>query len=443
MKPFLLPCGVLAAWLTVASETAAPPPLTVVTPALVSAYSETLRTNHPALRAARSRVTAATLEAQAVRRWDDPMATVGGSVFNSSWMTPQEQGDVTYGVEQKLPVMGKEKAMRQLADAEAAVTVEAADAQFQEMRRDLAKALFAAALAEETLRLGEEDLAWAGQAVTAAEARYTTGMGSQFEVLRLQSEWARRAAQLGNERSQVEARRSEVNRLLGREPLSPLANLSLPALAEPVAFSTNLLRFALSYEPRLKVQGRMRRSAEAATEVSRRAGRPDVSLGVDGLNYSGDGGFRQGMFTLRVSLPWFNRANYRRDQQRDRARLGAAIEDQSAMILDVQNEIHHLTVEIAAAHREAVALRDEVIPRAEQAFAAAHAGWSNGRGMLNDVLEARRMILDSRRMLARAITEEWSAMSELVLCCGLGDLEALEMLARKPAVSAEPVPTQP
>jgi cobalt-zinc-cadmium efflux system outer membrane protein len=268
-------------------------------------------------------------------------------------------------------------------------------------------------------------------------------MGSQFEVLRLQSERARRAAQLGNERSQVEARRSEVNRLLGRAPLSPLANLSLPALAEPVAFSTNLLRFALSYEPRLKVQGRMRRSAEAATEVSRRAGRPDVSLGVDGLNYSGDGGFRQGMFTLRVSLPWFNRANYRRDQQRDRARLGAAIEEQSAMILDVQNEIHHLTVEIAAAHREAVALRDEVIPRAEQAFAAAHAGWSNGRGMLNDVLEARRMILDSRRMLARAITEEWSAMSELVLCCGLGDLEALEMLARKPAASAEPVPTQP
>ncbi len=113
------------------------------------------------------------------------------------------------------------------------------------------------------------------------------------------------------------------------------------------------------------------------------------------------------------------------------------------MTLDVQNEIHHLTVEIAAAHREAVALRDEVIPRAEQAFAAAHAGWSNGRGMLNDVLEARRMILDSRRMLARAITEEWSAMSELVLCCGLGDLEALEILARKPAASAEPVPTQP
>ena len=443
MKPFLLPCGVLAAWLTVASEIAVPPPLTVVTPALVSAYSETLRTNHPSLRAARSRVTAATLEAQAVRRWDDPMATVGGSVFNSSWMTPQEQGDVTYGVEQKLPVMGKEKAMRQLADAEAAVTVEAADAQFQEMRRDLAKALFAAALAEETLRLGEEDLAWAGQSVTAADARYTTGMGSQFEVLRLQSERARRAAQLGNERSQVAARRSDVNRLLGREPLSPLANLGLPALAEPVAFSTNLLRFALSYEPRLKVQGRMRRSAEAATEVSRRAGRPDVSLGVDGLNYSGDGGFRQGMFTLRVSLPWFNRANYRRDQQRDRARLGAAIEEQSAMILDVQNEIHHLTVEIAAAHREAVALRDEVIPRAEQAFAAAHAGWSNGRGMLNDVLEARRMILDSRRMLARAITEEWSAMSELVLCCGLGDLEALEMLARKPAAPAEPVPTQP
>ena len=433
MKPVLLPCGLLAAWLTVASETAAPPPLTVVTPAVVSAYSETLRTNHPGLRAAQSRVTAATLDAQAVRRWEDPMATLGGSVFNTAWMTPQEQGDLTYGVEQKLPVLGKETAARALAEAEAAVTAEEAEQRFQELRRDLAKALFATARAEESLRLGEEDLRWADQMVAAAEARYRGGMGSQFEVLRLQSDRARRAALLGTERSEVEARRAEVNRLLNRDSLAPVPSLGLPALTDPVPFSTNLLRYALSYEPRLKVQERMRDTAAAAVTVSRRAARPDVSLGVDGLNYSGDGGFRQGMFSLKVSLPWFNRANYRRDQRRELARLEAVTQEQAALKRDVEAEIHHLTIEIAAAHRKAVALRDEVIPRAEQALAAAHASWTTGRGMLNDVLEARRMLLEARVMLARAVAEQWSAMSELVLCCGLGDLEALEMLARKNA----------
>ena len=443
MKIFLLPCGFLAAWFSVASETAVSPPLTVLTPALVSAYSETLRTNHPGLRAARSRATAAALAAQSVRRWEDPMAKVGGSVFNRAWMDPQEQGDVAYGVEQRLPLMGKEKAARQLAEAEAALTTEEAEAQFQELRRDLAQALFAAALAAESLRIGEEDLVWADRMVAVAEARYTSGLGTQFEVLRLQSDRARRAARLANERSLLESRRSAVNRLLGLDPLAAQPAFQLPELAVPVAFTTNLVRLALAYEPRLKVLGRMRRSAEASVAVSQRASRPDISLGVDGLNYSGSGGFRQGMFSLSFNLPWFNRANYRREQLRDRARLGAVADDQMAMALAVQAEIHHLTVEIAATQRDAVALRDEVLPRAQQALDVAQAAWTNGRGMMNDVLEARRMLLDSRLMFAQAVAEQWSALSELVLCCGLGDLEALQMLARTPAAALDSVPPQP
>ncbi len=443
MKPFLLPCGLLAAWLTVASESAAPPQLTVVSPALVAAYSEVLRTNHPALAAARSRVTADTRAAEAVRRWDDPVANVGGYLYNTTWMMPQEQGDLSYGVEQKLPVMGKERAARRLAEAEAAVTAEEADARFQEMRRDLAQALFTAALAEETVRLGEADLGWVRQAVAAAEARYAAGTGPQSGIFRLQSEHAARAARLENDRSELEARRGDVNRLLGREPRDPVPSLRLPDLATPVPYTTNLLRYALSYEPRLKVQARRRRTAELATAVSRRAGRPDVSLGVDGMSYHGDGGFRQGMFSVKLSLPWFNRANYRREQERDQARLAAAVSDEEAMVLDVRNEIHRLTVAIAAAHREAVALRDEVLPRIGQALAAVEAGWADGRERLSDVIDSRRMLLDARLQLAAAVAAEWSAMSELVLCCGLGDLEALEMLSRPLAAPERSTNTTP
>lgn len=438
MKPFLLPCGLLAAWLTVASETAAPPPLTVITPEIVTAYSEALRTNHPALSAARARATAANLNAAAVRRWDDPMATLGGLAYNQKWMPPEEQGDLTYGFEQRLPVMGKEKAARALAEAEAAFTTEEAEARFQALRRDLAQALFTVAEAEAEVRLGDEDLAWAGQLVTAAEARHAGGLGSAVEVVRLQSDLARRAARLANERGQLGARRGAVNRLLGREPLAPLPAFGLPVLADPVPFTTNLVRLALANDPRLKLAGRQYRTAEAAVGVSRRAGRPDVSLGVDALSYSGDGAFRQGLFSVKLNLPWFNRANYRRDQARDRERLAAALYDQADQALEVRGEIHRLTVEINAAHREAVALRDEVIPRAERALEVIHAGWSHGRGVLNDVLEARRMLLESRVMFARAVTEQWSAMSELVLCCGLGDLEALQMLARETAPSNQP-----
>ena len=38
------------------------------------------------------------------------------------------------------------------------------------------------------------------------------------------------------------------------------------------------------------------------------------------------------------------------------------------------------------------------------------------------------MLLEARLMSARAVTEQWQMLSELVLCCGLADLEALQML---------------
>jgi hypothetical protein len=39
------------------------------------------------------------------------------------------------------------------------------------------------------------------------------------------------------------------------------------------------------------------------------------------------------------------------------------------------------------------------------------------------------MLVEARLMHAKAIAEQYVMLSELVLCCGLGDLEALQMLA--------------
>jgi hypothetical protein len=48
--------------------------------------------------------------------------------------------------------------------------------------------------------------------------------------------------------------------------------------------------------------------------------------------------------------------------------------------------------------------------------------------LLSDVLEARRMLVEGELANARAVTEQYQALAELVLCCGLGDLEALQNL---------------
>src|SRR2546426_7372857 len=61
-------------------------------------------------------------------------------------------------------------------------------------------------------------------------------------------------------------------------------------------------------EPKLKVLEQEIKQAGAAAELTRKMRLPDVSFGVEGRQYSGDGEFRSGMFTLRFSLPWANRS---------------------------------------------------------------------------------------------------------------------------------------
>ncbi len=55
------------------------------------------RTNNPSLKAADARVRSATLNAGAVRTWEDPMAMFGGSVYSSPGFNPSEDGNLAYG----------------------------------------------------------------------------------------------------------------------------------------------------------------------------------------------------------------------------------------------------------------------------------------------------------------------------------------------------------
>ena len=386
-----------------------------LTPAYLNALAEEMRTNHPALRAVESRVHAAVLNTNSVRTWDDPMFKFGGVTASSRGPKLSEEGDLVYGLEQKLPLFGKAGASRRVAAAEAEAEAARATYQFQILRRDLAKAAFKTALADRVVEIGSQDLVWLDTMVATTEERYRAGTATQVELLRVQNERSKRADQLRTESSRRDHQRVSVNRLLNRDLGSPLPRL----------------------EPKLRVMRREVQQAEASVAATRKSRLPDVSAGIEGRQYSGDGGFREGMFTVSLSLPWLNRGKYRSDVARDEARLQAAGFDAADYQLALREEVHALTVNIDAARREALLYRDEILPRSQQALESAHANWLANRGMSFDVMEARRMSLEAQLMYARAISEQYQMLSELVLCCGLGDLEALESISKIP----ESIPT--
>lgn len=409
----------------------------VATPEWIELQSGALNAGHPGLKSARARFDAATAEAAGVRRLADPSVRLGGAVFDERNMSAREEGNLVYGFDQKLPVMGKESAARKVAEAEAGAAATRVEGLFQQLRFDLARTVYEAALAEETVRIGVEDLAWIDVAVSTAQTRYRSNQGSAVEVLRLQNERTRRATQLESDRQRAAAARAWVNHALGREPLDPVPAFQLPDLAPALSATAELQHRAAQNGPALRQAERERRAAQAMVEATRKSARPDVSVGVEGREFAGDTGFRNGAVTLSLSLPWWNRAAYRHDLERDRQKLRAVEQEGVEAALTLRNEIHHELIEIANARREVVAARQELLPRTDQALQAAVAAWSSNRGLIADVLDARRMHLDARLSEARAIAEQWTRIHNLALRCGLTARETLRIAS---STSADATP---
>src|SRR5205085_4437374 len=87
-----------------------------LTPALLNDFADEMRAKHPALLAARARTDAAAAGLSAIRSWEDPMARVGGVAARETFRA--SDGDIIYGVDQKLPLFGKPRLARRVARAE-------------------------------------------------------------------------------------------------------------------------------------------------------------------------------------------------------------------------------------------------------------------------------------------------------------------------------------
>lgn len=401
-----------------------------ITPALVNQIAEEARTNHPSLLAAKARIEAAQHNEKSVRTWEDPMARIG--VMAAEEMMRAEDGDLLFELEQKLPLFGKTKAARAVAKTETSVEEAKSEYTYQQLRKDVAQSIFRIGLADRKVQIANQDVGWLETILSVAEQRYQIGEANQMDVLRLQNERAKRLNEIKTADRTAEYERVNLNKLVGRDLHRLWPRFELPNIAGPIQYNARLVNMAVQNEPKLKTLRQEIKRAEAMKEQVRRERYPDLTAGVEVRDYSGNGDIRQSMFTLGFNLPWGNRKKYTAAADREEARRQAAEFDVSDYERTLRDEVFRLTVQIDTARREALLYRNEIIPRSEGVLESARASWEANRGMFRDLLDARRMLLEAQLMYTSAVAEQYQMMSELVLCCGLGDLEALEMIGGGP-----------
>lgn len=414
-----------------------------LSPFVLDALVEVMRTNHPALRAQAARIRAAGHATEGVRTWADPTLAFGGTLSDGARGPGlREDGDLVYELEQPLPLFGKATVSRGAARREGELEEARTSVMFQTLRRDLSKMLIELAAQDEALAIGREDLSWLETVVRAAAEQQRAGSGSPTAVLRLQTEYSRRKDSLVSEGRRQEHSLASINRHLQRDFRHSLPAYVLPEIAPAVAYSTKLVERALQHEPRLLVLAAEMRAAQAQTDVARKSRLPDVGGFLEGRQYSGDGGFREATIGVKLTLPWFNGSRYRSDYERSRARVDAVQFEMENAAQMIREELHQLTVELDAARREALLYRDDILPRARVVFEVAHAQWLNGQVALVEPLEARRQWLEARQQLVRTVANQHQLLGELVLVGGFANAVEMDSFLRgKPSGDVFQPPT--
>ena len=355
--------------------------------------------------AARARTLAGEARPDIVSALDDPM--ISPSLDHLPFML--EGADVSVTVEQRIPLSGirghrRAAALadvdRLRADTQRAVLdvgVQAANAflMLQERRR--------------TTALVDEQLTFARDVVTAANARYASGTAPQSDVLRAEVEVARLEALARALVSEVRGAEAMLNTTLALDadqlvpPLAPLV------LAEPVPAWAGI-KAALTERPELVAVRAEIARADADVQVMRDMYRPMATVRTGPAYTMAEG--RGWMAMIGVSLPIW-RGKLRAGVAEAQAMRAMSEAELRAMTRMIEGDAAVAVHQVRAARDRQSAIRTDVLPRARMAIEPAVAGYTSGQLPLVSVIEAVQALWMVQADLIAADTELGLAWARL------------------------------
>ena len=374
------------------------------------------RTQRAEIAAAKAKARAFAQRPTIVSALDDP--TVSVSIdhlpFSSvDGLISERMFDRSATVEQSFPLSRVRGHRKRAAQADARRQIAEAERVTLDVELDAANAFWMLHEARARAAIAERQHAIAQQLTSAALARYSSNTGPQSDVLRAQTEAARLDAERRAVAAEVHAAEVMLNTSIARDPEAPVPELDASgAEAEPPA--PTAVASAAARRPELRAGRAEIESAEAEVRVMRSMYAP-MAMVRTGPAYTMEAGSGW-MVMIGLSIPLW-RGKLRAGVAEADAMVDMATADLDAMRRMVDGQARGAREAVVAARVRYLALRDEVVPRAQQAIAPTLAAYSAGQVPLVSVVEAAQALWTSERELAMARAQlglAWARMRRAI-----------------------------
>ena len=374
---------------------------------------------NPDIRVAVRRVAVLQAHVPAAGALDDPMLGYRG------WGVPLNQpwnynaGQNMFMVTQTFPGFGKRGLRTGLANTDVAEAKAALENTRLAVRINVRKAFYDLLRAQDELRIHDEHVAIARQAVEAARIKYTVGKVPQQDILKAQVALTRLAEHLIHFEEDAEIARSRLNTLVGRNPAASVQVSGEYPIPPHLPGLEELEKTALASRPDLA-------QAQAAVQRSRQeqalAGKsysPDFTVSA-GYMLMPAGSVTRSNYMVEgaINLPWLNR----RKHDAEIAEAKAKTTEQDAELAALRNaafgQIQEALVEVGAAKRLANIYHTALQPQAEATLRSTLIAYENDRTDFLNLLDSQTSVVDLDLAYFQALADFETRFADLELAVG-------------------------
>ena len=269
------------------------------------------------------------------------------------------------------------------------------------------------------MRIHDQHVDIARQAIEAARIKYTVGKVPQQDVLKAQLAMTRLEEHMIRFDRDAEVARAQMNTLLGRDPAMPIRVEGDFGVGADLPAGKQLEQLSLVSRPDLL-------EAQAAAEKSRReqslAGKayvPDFNIaGGYMLMPTGNNPRNNYMVEGSITLPWLNRRKHDAEISESTVKVTEQDAEVAAMRNAAFGQIEEALAEARAAQRLARVYHDSLEPQAEATLHAAVIAYENNQTDLLDLLDSQMAVIDVDLAWFQSMGDFAASMSDLELAVG-------------------------
>jgi outer membrane protein TolC len=374
---------------------------------------------NPEIAVAARRVAIAKAHVPIAGALDDPMAMYRGwgVPLSQPWNLNQAQN--MFSISQTFPGRGKRDLRTSVAESD----VDVAKANLEQVRLDVRvrahKAFDDLLLTGDEMRIHDQHLALARQAIETARIKYTAGKVPQQDMLKAQVALTRLAEHMIRFDHDADLARARLNTLLGRDPNAPLRATGQYAVVGTLPEAPSLDDLALRSRPDLEAAQQAAERSHKEQALASKALVPDFTVSAGYMIMPSSQDFRNAyMVEGSMNLPWLNRRKH--DAEIAEATVQATEQDAelTAMRNATFGQIQEALVEAGAAQKLAHLYHDQLRPQAEATLQSSVIAYENDKTDLLDLLDSQMTVIDIDLAWLQAAADFDARLADLELATG-------------------------